>query len=69
MDDIKTKACKSEGEPTIMNETVATACVDGNNLLGPVVGKFCMNLAIKKAKDAGIGMVVARGIIRYSEIE
>jgi LDH2 family malate/lactate/ureidoglycolate dehydrogenase len=52
-----------------MNETVATACVDGNNLLGPVVGKFCMNLAIKKAKDAGIGMVVARGIIRYSEIE
>jgi len=69
LDDIKTKACNSEGEPTIINETVATAYVDGNNLLGPVIGKFCMNLAIKKAKEAGIGWVVAKGIIRYSKIQ
>jgi len=34
--------------------------VDGGNLLGPVVGNFCMSLAIKKAKDAGIGWVVAK---------
>ena len=32
--------------------------------LGPVVGKFCMELAIKKAKEAGIGWVVACGKIK-----
>ena len=26
---------------------------------GPVVGKFCIDLAIKKAKDVGIGWVCA----------
>ena len=43
-----------------MKQTVATAHVDGNNLLGPVVGKFSMNLAIEKAKQVGIGLVVAK---------
>lgn len=47
--------------PTILKETVATAWIDGNALLGPVVGKFCMELAIKKAKECGIGWVVAKG--------
>ena len=28
---------------------------------GAVVGKYCMELAIKKAKDVGIGWVVAKG--------
>ena len=36
--------------------------MDGNNLLGPVVGNFCIDLAIRKAKEAGIGWVVARGL-------
>lgn len=31
-------------------------------ILGPVVGKFCIDLAIKKAKEAGIGWVSAKGI-------
>lgn len=31
-------------------------------LLGPSVGKFCMDLAIKKAKEMGLGMVVAKGM-------
>ncbi|CAG2105678.1 unnamed protein product [Medioppia subpectinata] len=61
LEDITTKSCKAEGEPTILKESGATAWVDGNNLLGPVVGKFCMNLAIKKAKESGIGWVVAKG--------
>ncbi|KAJ8311306.1 hypothetical protein KUTeg_011142 [Tegillarca granosa] len=50
-----------DNEPTILKETVATALVDGNNVLGPVVGKYCIDLAIKKAKDAGIGFVTAKG--------
>ena len=28
---------------------------------GPFVGKFCMKLAIQKAKDVGVGWVVAKG--------
>ncbi|XP_060585808.1 uncharacterized oxidoreductase YjmC-like [Ruditapes philippinarum] len=28
---------------------------------GPVIGRFCMDFAIKKAKEAGIGWVSARG--------
>ena len=28
---------------------------------GPVVGRYCMDLAIEKAKKAGIGWVSARG--------
>ncbi|XP_023698049.1 uncharacterized oxidoreductase YjmC-like isoform X1 [Paramormyrops kingsleyae] len=59
--DIQTGICAKEGTPTIDKETVATALVNGRNLLGPVVGNFCMDLAIQKARDAGIGWVVAYG--------
>lgn len=48
-----------------MQERGATAWVDGNNLLGPVVGNFCMDLAIKKAKEVGVGWVVAKGSNHY----
>ncbi|XP_076461628.1 putative oxidoreductase YjmC [Babylonia areolata] len=48
-------------EPEVVKETAATALVDGHNLLGPVVGNFAMDLAIRKAKDVGIGWVSVRG--------
>ncbi|XP_022289695.2 uncharacterized protein LOC111101478 [Crassostrea virginica] len=48
-------------EPTIVKENVSTALVDGNNILGPAIGKFAMDLAMKKAKDSGIGLVSVRG--------
>ncbi|KAK6036036.1 malate/L-lactate dehydrogenase [Cooperia oncophora] len=38
----------SDGEPIIIKEKGATAWVDGCNLLGPVVGNFCMKLAVQK---------------------
>ncbi|EFO85906.1 hypothetical protein CRE_02254 [Caenorhabditis remanei] len=63
--DVQQKVCKGDGEPVILKEKAGTAWVDGNNLLGPVVGNFCMDLAIKKAKDAGIGWVVAKGSNHY----
>ena len=34
--------------------------MDGGDGLGGVVGEFCMRLAIKKAREAGIGWVTAR---------
>ncbi|VDD87721.1 unnamed protein product [Enterobius vermicularis] len=59
MRDIKEKACKNSGKPEVLCERAATAWVNGNNLLGPVVGNFCIDLAIQKAKQSGIGWVVA----------
>ncbi|XP_064624718.1 uncharacterized oxidoreductase YjmC-like [Lineus longissimus] len=52
-------------EPVVLKQTAATAYVDGQNLLGPVVGNFCMDIAIKKAREAGIGWVVAKGSNHY----
>ena len=53
--DVKSGSTACEGEPTIIKEKGATAWVNGNNLLGSTVSKYCMNLAIKKAKEVGIG--------------
>ncbi|XP_070561658.1 uncharacterized oxidoreductase YjmC-like isoform X1 [Ptychodera flava] len=65
VDDIQKGTTLSDKEPVIVKETVATGYVDGSNLLGPVVGKFCMQLAIEKAEKAGIGWVVANGSNHY----
>lgn len=51
--------------PKILKETPATAWVDGCNGLGAVVGNFCMDLAIKKAKQIGVGWVCAKGSNHY----
>lgn len=57
--DIESGITVCNDEPVIRKENHATAYVDGRNLLGPVVGNFCMDLAIKKAREAGVGWVVA----------
>lgn len=64
--DVQSGICAKDGEPVVEKESAATALVEGKNLLGPVVGNFCMNLAIKKAKEVGIGWVVARGESSFS---
>jgi len=51
--------------PKILKETPATAWVDGLNGLGAVVGNYCMDLAIKKAKTVGVGWVCAKGSNHY----
>uniref|UniRef100_UPI00398F0041 uncharacterized oxidoreductase YjmC-like isoform X2 n=1 Tax=Pristiophorus japonicus TaxID=55135 RepID=UPI00398F0041 len=63
--DLKTGICEKDGEPVIEKSTAATALVNGKNLLGPVIGNFCMDLAIQKAKDVGIGWVTAYGSNHY----
>lgn len=47
-------------KPKILKESPATAWVDGQNGLGAVVGDFCMDLAIQKAKNIGVGVVTAK---------
>lgn len=39
--------------------------MDGHNGLGQAIGKYCMELAIDKARKFGIGMVSARGSNHY----
>uniref|UniRef100_A0A0K0EMG6 Malate dehydrogenase n=1 Tax=Strongyloides stercoralis TaxID=6248 RepID=A0A0K0EMG6_STRER len=65
MRDVKTGTCKGKGKPKILNDFAATAWVDGNNLLGPVVGNFCIDLAIEKAKNYGISLVSTKGSNHY----
>lgn len=54
---IKEGNIKLTGEPEIEKETVSTALINGKNLFGHVIGHKAMTLAIKKAKETGIGMV------------
>lgn len=51
--------------PKILNETLATAWVDGCNGLGMVVGNWCMDLAVAKAQQVGIGLVCCKGSNHY----
>lgn len=51
--------------PQILNETPGTAWVDGRNGLGAVIGNFCMDLAIQKARNVGVGVVCTKGSNHY----
>lgn len=51
--------------PKILSETLATAWVDGRNGLGAIVGNFSMDIAIKKAKNVGVGWVCTKGANHY----
>lgn len=47
-------------KPEIVFETPVSATVEGHSGMGQLVSTFAMNLAIKKAKTSGIGMVTVR---------
>lgn len=49
----------------ILKEGPATALVDGHNGMGHVIGRRCMELAIKKAREFGIAMTAARNSSHY----
>lgn len=63
--ELRSKTVSAENEPFVEKETVCTALVNGNNALGCVVGNFGMEIAIKKAKDVGVGWVVANNSNHY----
>jgi len=50
---------------SIVREGPTTAVIDGNNGMGHVVGYHAMQLAIKKAKEYGMGMVAVRNSNHY----
>lgn len=49
----------------IIRDRKTTAVLDGNNGMGHVVAKKAMEMAIQKAKDHGMGMVVVRHSTHY----
>lgn len=49
----------------IVKESPTTAVVDGHNGMGHVIAKKAMELAIKKAQDYGMGMVVAKNSTHF----
>ncbi|XP_031616900.1 uncharacterized protein LOC116336867 isoform X2 [Contarinia nasturtii] len=65
LNDIQSATTDGAAVPTILKESPCTAWVNGNNGLGAVVGRFCMDLAIKKAKEVGVGWVCANHSNHY----
>ena len=49
----------------VIRETPTTAVVDGHDGMGQVIGYKAMEMAIKKAKEYGMGMVVVRNSCHY----
>ncbi|CAD6217189.1 GSCOCG00004714001-RA-CDS [Cotesia congregata] len=63
--DIENKLTNPIARPETVNDFQAIALVDGKNGLGQVIGKYSMELAIKKAEKYGIGLVSTRGSNHY----
>lgn len=65
INDLQQKSIDGTAKPKLLKESPATAWVDGCNGLGAVVGRYCMDLAIEKAKTAGVGWVCAKRSNHY----
>ena len=62
---IETGLIDIKSKPEIVFETPVSAVIDGNNGMGQVIGYNAMKLAIKKAKQSGIGIVSVRNSNHY----
>lgn len=51
---------KRDAKPKILKETPVSALIDADDAMGQVTGVDSMRLAIRKAKESGIGFVVTR---------
>lgn len=49
----------------VVRDRKATAVVDGHDGMGMVIAKRCMQMAIAKAREHGLGMVAARNSTHY----
>ena len=62
---IKQGAIDTRAHIKVINETPSTALVDGGNGLGQPVGKFGMDLCLRKAEQAGAAFVSVRNSNHY----
>ncbi|MEA2588519.1 MAG: hypothetical protein QOH66_1446 [Actinomycetota bacterium] len=51
---------EKQGEPEVRDQGPASAFVEGNNGLGPVVAAFALDVALKKVAEAGVAVVGVR---------
>jgi len=65
VDGIRSGGVNVHPDVKVVREGPSYALVDGDEGLGQVVGKFCMELAIEKALSGGIGVVTARNSNHY----
>lgn len=65
LDRIKAGIQKPVTNFEIIRETATTAVADGNLGMGQIIGYKAMNLAIKKAKEYGMGMVAVRNSTHF----
>ena len=56
---------KVNSEIEIVHETATSAVLDAQAGMGQIVGKMAMEIAIKKAKETGIGLVTVRNSNHY----
>lgn len=52
-------------KPETVFETPLSAVIDGRNGMGQLVGRHAMELAIKKAKQSGVGIITVRNSNHY----
>ena len=62
---VKDRVQRPVTEFEIVKDGLATAVVDGHHGMGMVIAKRCMQMAIDKARQYGVGMVVARNSTHY----
>ncbi len=62
---VKTRIQQPVTNLEVVRDCKATAVVDGHHGMGMVIGKRCMEMAIEKARQHGLGMVVARNSTHY----
>ena len=56
---------KVDAQPEVVFETPVSAVIDGHDGMGQLIGHYAMELAIKKAKESGVGIVSARNSNHY----
>ena len=65
LDRIKAGIQQAVTQMEILKETPTTAVIDGHHGMGQVIGHKAMSMAIAKAKEYGMGMVVVRNSCHY----
>nr|CAI5831107.1 unnamed protein product [Callosobruchus analis] len=57
--DLKQGSADGSATPVVVKESTSSVVVDGRNSMGSIVGSFCMDIVLKKAKETGIAITVA----------
>src|SRR5207248_4162548 len=58
---LKSGQIATHPEVRLLHETPSVALLDGGNGLGPVVGLSAIDIAVDKARAAGMGLCAVRG--------